>query len=79
MSHQGRFTTAAAAYFAVWKKIDEMIKNGRGDTPEADLLREEADPLWRNLSQEEREGVATEALRLHKEKKQREKEGESKR
>ena len=44
-------------YLATLARLERLIADGRCDSPEADAIRDELDPLWRALSDEERDRI----------------------
>lgn len=37
-------------YVSQWEELDAMCEAGRGETDEADALRDEMDPFWRDAT-----------------------------
>lgn len=47
-------TAAYHKYVSLLNKLKDLISTGPDDSPEADALRDEMDPLWFQLSDSER-------------------------
>ncbi len=47
-------TAAYYQYVSLVNKLKDLISTGSDDSPEADALRDEMDPLWFQLSESER-------------------------
>ena len=48
-------TDACRQYLALRKQIEALADRGEGDSPEADDLRDQMEPLWHNMTRQERE------------------------
>ncbi len=50
-------TAAYHKYVNLLNKLKDLISTGPDDSPEADALRDEMDPLWFKLSESERSEI----------------------
>lgn len=44
-------------YDALWTALDRLWNEGKGETPDADALRDEMDGPWRGMTEAERDWI----------------------
>ncbi len=58
------FSPAAETYIALWKQLDAMWREGKGESIEADELRDRMDGPWRDLTGEDLKNVRAHLAKL---------------
>ena len=53
MTYPQDFSTAAQIYVELWLKLDQLCRDGKSDSSEADDLRDSMDTPWYDLTEED--------------------------
>lgn len=50
-------TSAAAEYEAMFWELDRLWQEGKGESDEAEAIRDRSDPIWEQLTDEEQQRI----------------------